>query len=176
VAVRAVLKMGDPILRRVADAVTQVGTPQLDSLVEAMRETMRACGGVGIAAPQIGVSLRIIVFEVPESPRYPDASPIPMTVVVNPVVTPLGGEREESWEGCLSIPDLRGLVPRFRRIRYEGFDPRGGRIDRVVEGFHARIVQHEVDHLNGLLFTERVRDPEGLRASGAPGSEIASAV
>lgn len=157
-AVREVLRMGDPLLRQVAAPVTEFGTPWLRALVTDMDETMRSLSGAGIAAPQIGVSLRVVIFEVTESPRYPHVSPIPYTVLVNPVLTPLGEDMEEGWEGCLSVPGMRGLVPRYRRLRYAGFDPEGAPIDRTVEGFHARVVQHEVDHLDGILYPQRVAD------------------
>jgi len=156
-AVRRVLKMGDPLLRAVAAPVTRFDGA-LTELVADMDETMRALSGAGIAAPQIGVSLRVVIFELTDNPRYPRLAPVPYTVLVNPVITPLGEEQEEGWEGCLSVPGMRGLVPRFRRARYRGFDAQGAPIDRTVEGFHARVVQHEVDHLDGILFPQRVRD------------------
>src|SRR5688572_25793708 len=146
-AVRPVLKMGDPVLRRVADPVAELGTPELHALIADMDDTMRALSGAGIAAPQIGVSLRVVIFELQENPRYPHVSSVPYTVLINPTLTPLGAEEEDGWEGCLSVPGMRGLVPRFRRLRYQGFDQHGALIDRTVEGFHARVVQHEVDHL-----------------------------
>jgi peptide deformylase len=130
----------------------------LETLLTDMDDTMRALSGAGIAAPQIGVSLRVVIFELRENPRYPHVAPVPYTVLVNPVLTPLGAEEDEGWEGCLSVPGLRGLVPRFHRLRYQGFDQHGVAIDRTVEGFHARVVQHEVDHLDGILFLQRVRD------------------
>jgi peptide deformylase len=155
--VRRVLKMGDPLLRAVAAPVTRFDAA-LGELVADMDETMRALSGAGIAAPQIGVSARVVIFELKDNPRYPHLAPVPYTVLVNPVITPLGEEMEEGWEGCLSVPGMRGLVPRFRRLRYRGFDAQGAPIDRTVEGFHARVVQHEVDHLDGILFPQRVRD------------------
>lgn len=161
-AVRPVLKMGEPLLRQVAAPVTQFGTAELAALVRDMDDTMRALSGAGIAAPQIGVGLRVVIFEVQSNPRYPQVTPVPYTVLVNPVLTPLGEEQEEGWEGCLSVPGLRGLVPRFRRVRYQGFDASGMPIDRSVEGFHARVVQHEVDHLDGVLYPQRVRDLRNL--------------
>jgi len=127
-----------------------------------MDDTMRALSGAGIAAPQIGVSLRVVIFELSDNPRYPHIAPVPYTVLVNPLVTPLAAEQDEGWEGCLSVPGLRGLVPRHRRVRYRGFDQYGAPIDRAVEGFHARVVQHEVDHLDGILFPQRVRDLRDL--------------
>jgi peptide deformylase len=141
----------------VATAVTSFGA-ELAALVSDMDDTMRALNGAGIAAPQIGVSSRVVIFELKDNPRYPHLAPVPYTVLVNPVLTLLGEEEEEGWEGCLSVPGMRGLVPRFRRLRYQGFDARGEPIDRTVEGFHARVVQHEVDHLDGILFPQRVRD------------------
>ena len=156
-AVRPVLKMGEPLLRQVAAPVQRFDA-ELTALVADMNDTMHALSGAGLAAPQIGVSLRVVIFEVASNPRYPHVSPVPYTVLVNPELTPLGDEQEEGWEGCLSVPGLRGLVPRFRRLRYRGFDIEGTPIDRTVEGFHARVVQHEVDHLFGKLYPMRVRD------------------
>jgi peptide deformylase len=157
VAVRRVLKMGEPLLRQVASPVKSFDA-ELAALVSDMDETMRALSGAGIAAPQIGVSARVVIFELTDNPRYPHLTPVPYTVLVNPLITPLGEEQEEGWEGCLSVPGMRGLVPRFRRLRYQGFDALGAPIDRTVEGFHARVVQHELDHLDGILFPQRVRD------------------
>lgn len=156
-AVRRVLRMGEPLLRQVASPVKSFDA-ELSALVGDMDETMRALSGAGIAAPQIGASLRVVIFELKDNPRYPHLTPVPYTVLVNPVLTPLGEEQEEGWEGCLSVPGMRGLVPRFRRLRYRGSDAHGAPIDRTVEGFHARVVQHEVDHLDGILFPQRVRD------------------
>jgi peptide deformylase len=156
-AIRSVLKMGVPLLKQVALPVARFDG-DLEALVTDMDDTMRALSGAGIAAPQIGVSLRVVIFELRENPRYPHVAPVPYTVLVNPVLTPLGAEEDEGWEGCLSVPGLRGLVPRFHRLRYQGFDQHGVAIDRTVEGFHARVVQHEVDHLDGILFPQRVRD------------------
>jgi peptide deformylase len=161
-AVRTVLKMGHPVLRQVAAPVERFDR-ELAALVSDMDETMRSLSGAGIAAPQIGVSLRVVIFELRENPRYPHVSPVPYTVLVNPVLTPLGEEQDEGWEGCLSVPGMRGLVPRFHRLRYRGFDLQGAPIDRTVEGFHARVVQHEVDHLDGILYPQRIRD---LRSFG----------
>jgi peptide deformylase len=155
--IREILRMGDPRLLRVAAPVTQFGA-DLDALVADMFDTMHAAGGAGLAAPQIGVPLRVVVFGFDQVQRYPDAPPVPPTVLVNPVLAPLGEETEEGWEGCLSVPGLRGVVPRFARLRYTGVDPRGVPIDRSVDGFHARVVQHEVDHLDGILYPMRVRD------------------
>lgn len=150
--------MGDPVLRRVAAPVVQFDTPELRQLVADMTDTMHACDGAGLAAIQIGVLQRVVVFGVEHNPRYPDADPVPFTVLINPVITPQGEEREEDWEGCLSVPGMRGLVPRYTRIHYRGYDPSGNRIDREVTGFHARVVQHECDHLDGILYPERIVD------------------
>ena len=156
-AVRRVLKMGEPLLRAVASPVTRFDE-ELAALVADMYDTMRALSGAGIAAPQIGVSARVVIFELKDNPRYPHIAPVPYTVLVNPLVTPLTAEQDDGWEGCLSVPGMRGLVPRFRRLRYRGFDQYGAPLERTVEGFHARVVQHEVDHLDGILFPQRVRD------------------
>ena len=156
-AVRRVLKMGEPLLRAVAEPVQRFDAA-LAELIADMDDTMRHFSGAGIAAPQIGVSARVLIFELQENPRYPHVAPVPYTVLVNPLLTPLGSEQDEGWEGCLSVPGMRGLVARFRRLRYRGFDALGAPIDRTVEGFHARVVQHEVDHLDGILFPQRVRD------------------
>jgi peptide deformylase len=156
-AVRPVLKMGEPLLRQVALPVSRFDA-QLAALVADMDDTMRHLSGAGIAAPQIGVSARVVIFELQDNPRYPHISPVPYTVLVNPTLTPLTQEESEGWEGCLSVPGMRGLVPRITRVRYQGFDLNGAPIDRTVEGFHARVVQHEVDHLDGILFPQRVRD------------------
>jgi peptide deformylase len=158
-AVREILKMGDERLLRVAQPVKKFDTPELHALIADMHDTMKAASGAGLAAPQIGVDLQLVVFGTDTvNPRYPDAPPVPKTVLLNPVITPLGEEEEDGWEGCLSVPGLRGVVPRYRRIRYQGFDPQGRAIDRVAEGFHARVVQHECDHLIGKLYPMRVRD------------------
>lgn len=157
-AVREVLKMGDARLLRVARPVTRFGTPELHALFADMLDTMRHLNGAGLAAPQIGVDLRVVMFEVTQNPRYPDVAPIPLTVLVNPVVECLGDEMEDDWEGCLSVPGLRGRVPRCTRVRYRGCDVTGNPIERTVEGFHARVVQHETDHLDGILYPMRLRD------------------
>ena len=149
--------MGEPLLRAVAAPVTRFDA-ELAALIADMDETMRALNGAGIAAPQIGVSVRAVIFELKDNPRYPHIAPVPYTVLINPLVTPLDAEQDEGWEGCLSVPGMRGLVPRYQRVRYQGFDLHGMPIDRTVEGFHARVVQHEVDHLDGILFPQRVRD------------------
>ena len=157
--VREILKMGDPRLLRVAQPVREFDTRELHALIADMRDTMREANGAGLAAPQIGVDLQLVIFgtDTP-NPRYPDAPVVPRTVLLNPVITPLGSEEEEDWEGCLSVPGLRAVVPRWHRIRYSGFDEKGQRIEREVEGFHARVVQHECDHLVGKLYPMRVRD------------------
>ena len=157
-AVRTLLRMGDPRLQLRAAEVKKFGTPVLDELLRDMFDTMHAAGGVGLAAPQIGESLRVVVFGFENSERYPEAPAVPRTILINPVLTPIGREEEEGWEGCLSVPGLRGWVPRFRHLRYRGVDPAGAPIDRTVEGFHARVVQHEVDHLDGILYPQRIRD------------------
>ena len=158
-SVKEILKMGDPRLLRVAQPVNAFDTPELHTLVADMQDTMAAADGAGLAAPQIGVDLQLVIFGSDEpNPRYPDAPVVPRTVLVNPIVTPLGNEEEEGWEGCLSVPGLRAVVPRWRRIRYTGYDEKGNRIDREAEGFHARVVQHECDHLVGKLYPMRVRD------------------
>jgi len=156
-AIRPVLRMGEPLLQRIAAPVTRFDA-ELHALLTDMDDTMRALNGAGIAAPQIGVSQRVVIFELADNPRYPHIAPVPYTVLVNPLVTPLTAEEDEGWEGCLSVPGMRGLVPRHRRVRYRGYDQHGAPIDRTVEGFHARVVQHEVDHLDGILFPQRVRD------------------
>jgi peptide deformylase len=150
--------MGHPLLLERSREVTAFGTAELDALLADMRDTMAALDGAGLAAPQIGVSLRVVIFGGDANERYPDAPPVPRTVLVNPELTPLSDEQEEDWEGCLSVPGLRARVPRYRRLRYRGVDERGAPIDRTVEGFHARVVQHEVDHLDGVLYPMRVRD------------------
>ncbi|HET6592958.1 MAG TPA: peptide deformylase [Steroidobacteraceae bacterium] len=161
-AIREVLKMGHPLLREVAAPVTQFDTGALHALIADMDDTMRALSGAGIAAPQIGVGLRVVIFEVTSNPRYPHVQPVPYTVLINPVLTPVGDAMDDGWEGCLSVPGLRGLVPRFRRLRYQGRDASGAPVDREVEGFHARVVQHEVDHLDGILYPQRIRDLRNL--------------
>ena len=156
--IRTVLRMGDPRLLRIARPVERLDTPELHALVADLFDTMAARDGAGIAAPQIGVDLRVVIFGFESNPRYPDAGPVPPTVLVNPVIEPLGPEEVEGWEGCLSVPGMRGWVPRFARIRYRGVDARGTPIDREADGFHARVVQHECDHLDGVLYPMRVRD------------------
>jgi peptide deformylase len=154
--IREVLRMGDPRLWQKSLPVTDFH--DLGDLLRDMRDTMAHLNGAGLAAPQIGVQLRLVIFGVTANPRYPDIEPVPDTVLVNPVLTPLAPEMEEGWEGCLSVPGMRGWVPRFRRLRYSGFDEKGQRFEREVEGFHARVVQHEVDHLDGILYPMRIRD------------------
>lgn len=157
-AVREVLRMGDPRLLRQAAPVSAFDTPALHALVADLTDTMRAMNGAGLAAPQIGVALQVVVFEVSNNPRYPEAEPVPYTVLINPELTPLTEEMEEGWEGCLSLPGMRGVVPRHKALRYRGFDPYGQPIDRTVAGFHARVVQHETDHLRGVLYPMRMRE------------------
>ena len=156
--VREILKMGDQRLLRVAPPVRAFGTPELATLVADMTDTMRAANGAGLAAPQIGVDLQLVIFGFDRNERYPEAPPVPLTVLLNPVITPLGDERVDGWEGCLSVPGLRGMVPRYSRIRYQGVDLQGQPIDREVDGFHARVVQHECDHLIGRLYPTRMQD------------------
>ena len=157
--VREILKMGDARLLRVAQPVTQFDTDEIHLLVSDMFDTMRAADGAGLAAPQIGVDLQLVIFGTDAvNPRYPDAPLVPRTVLLNPVITPLSAQEEDGWEGCLSVPGLRGMVPRWSRLRYTGFDQYGDAIDRIVDGFHARVVQHECDHLIGTLYPMRVRD------------------
>jgi peptide deformylase len=156
--VRDILKMGDPRLLRQAEPVSRFDTPELHALIADMFDTMHAANGAGLAAPQIGVNLQLVIFGFSNNARYPDAPPVPETVLLNPVLTPLSDEMEEGWEGCLSVPGMRGVVPRHARLRYVGVDPYGQTIDREVDGFHARVVQHECDHLNGILYPMRIRD------------------
>jgi peptide deformylase len=156
--IREVLKMGDPRLLEKSQPVEVFGTAQLRELIADMRDTMAQLSGAGLAAPQIAVPLRVVIFGLTQNPRYPDAEEVPDTVLINPVITPIGEEMEEAWEGCLSVPGMRGVVPRFMRVRYQGFDESGQAIDRSVEGFHARVVQHECDHLDGILYPMRIRD------------------
>jgi len=166
--------MGDPRLLQAARPVERFDTPELHSLIRDMEDTMRALDGAGLAAPQIGVGLQVAIFGVERNPRYPDAEPVPHTVLINPVLTPVGDELVEDWEGCLSVPGMRGLVPRYRRLRYEGRDQYGQPIDRTVSDFHARVVQHECDHLSGILYPMRIRDLRdfGFSAELFPGQEL----
>lgn len=157
-AVRDILKMGDPRLLQVAKPVTDWRSPALQSLIEDLFDTMRAASGAGLAAPQIGVDLAVVIFGFDKNPRYPDAEPVPTTVLTNPTIEPLSPAEEEGWEGCLSVPGMRGVVPRWAQIRYRGFDAHGVAIEREAQGFHARVVQHECDHLFGKLYPMRIRD------------------
>ena len=173
--IRQVLRMGDPRLLRVAEPVARVPGAELDALVADMLDTMRDLDGAGLAAPQIGVGLRVVVFEVDRNPRSPLVEPVPLTILVNPQITPIGDDIVEDWEGCLSVPGLRGLVPRHDHIRYTGLAPDGSPVDRTVRGFHARVVQHECDHLDGILYPARIVDmssfgfePEIARLRAAP--------
>ncbi|MDP9109159.1 MAG: peptide deformylase [Pseudomonadota bacterium] len=157
-SVREILKMGDARLLRRAEPVGQFDTPALHALIADMFETMHAANGAGLAAPQIGVNLQVVIFGFGKNQRYPDAPAVPETVLINPVLTPLSEIMEDNWEGCLSVPGMRGVVPRWQRLRYQGFDQFAGPIDREVDGFHARVVQHECDHLDGILYPMRIRD------------------
>ena len=156
--VRQILKMGDPRLLETALPVKQLDTPELHAMVVDLMDTMNAEDGAGLAAPQIGVGLRVVVFGFDHNPRYPHAEPVPRTVLVNPVIEPCSEKREEGWEGCLSVPGLRGSVERYMHIRYTGFDPHGNAVEREARGFHARVVQHECDHLDGILYPQRISD------------------
>ncbi len=172
--IRTVLKMGDPRLLQVAKKVGKFNTPELEALIQDMQDTMAALNGAGLAAPQIGVDQQVVIFGVEYNPRYPRAETVPFTVLINPVLTPLTKKMEEDWEGCLSVPGLRGIVPRYTRLRYQGVDQFGNVIDRSVDGFHARVVQHECDHLQGILYPMRIAD---LRKFGFtevlfPGEEV----
>jgi len=156
--IRSVLKIGNPQLLRIAEPVKTVDLDLKQTVIQDMLDTMQAEKGAGIAAPQIGVNLRIIIFGLEKNPRYPDAEPVPMTILINPEFTPLSIDTDTAWEGCLSVPGYRGLVPRYKHIRYSGLDENGKKLERDVRDFHARVVQHEVDHLNGLLYPHRIRD------------------
>lgn len=157
-AIRSVLRMGDARLWQQSQPVEQFATPALSELLQDMRDTMQAMNGVGLAAPQIGVGLRVVIFGVQQNSRYPDADSVPETVLINPVITPLHEQTDLAWEGCLSVPGLRGVIERYSHIRYQGFDEQGALIDRTVSGFHARVVQHECDHLAGILYPMRIKD------------------
>jgi len=174
-AVRPVLRMGDPRLLRVSRRVEELDTPELHELIGDMKDTMQALNGAGLAAPQIGVDLQVVIFGVDSNPRYPEAEPVPHTVLVNPELEPISEEIEEGWEGCLSVPGMRGLVPRYKRLRYRGVDEFGQPIDRTVDDFHARVVQHEVDHLLGILYPMRVEDMRnfGFTEELFPGEDLA---
>ena len=172
--IRPVLRMGHPLLLQQAQAVEAFDTPELHALIADMQDTMQAKTGAGIAAPQIGVSLQVVIFGVESTPRYPDAPSVPFTVLVNPVVEPLGDEMEDGWEGCLSVPGMRGVVPRYSRVHYRGRDQFGNDIDRRVDGFHARVVQHECDHLQGILYPMRIANLKlfGFNAELFPDQEF----
>ena len=172
--IREVLRMGDPRLLQRSQEVLAFGMPELETLLKDMRDTMAHLNGAGLAAPQIGVGLRVVIFGVHANPRYPDVEEVPDTVLINPLLMPLGAEMEEGWEGCLSVPGMRGSVPRFRRLRYSGHDELGRHFEREVEGFHARVVQHEVDHLDGILYPMRIRDLAkfGFNEALFPGQEL----
>jgi peptide deformylase len=174
-AIREVIKMGDPRLLALAAPITEFGTPELDSLLIDMQDTMRGLNGAGLAAPQIGVGLRVVIFGFEANPRYPEADMVPFTVLINPTLTPMGDIMDEGWEGCLSVPGMRGLVPRYRHLRYTGVDAAGAPIDRTVSDFHARVVQHEVDHLDGILYPRRIRDLTqfGFNDALFPGQDLA---
>jgi len=172
--VREVLRMGHPVLRERAKPVERFGTPELRALLEDMKDTMAAKSGAGLAAPQIGVGQRLVIFGVEANPRYPDAEPVPFTVLVNPKIVILTREIEEDWEGCLSVPGMRGVVPPYRKLRYSGFDIEGNPFEREAEGFHARVVQHEYDHLDGILYPQRMTDLSqfGFNEELFPGKEV----
>ena len=174
-AARDVLRMGHPVLRERAKPVENVGTPEFRALIADMKETMAAKNGAGLAAPQIGVGSRVVIFGVEKNPRYPDAEEVPFTVLVNPKITLLTKDVESDWEGCLSVPGMRGMVPRYTKLRYTGTDEEGNPIDRVAEGFHARVVQHECDHLDGILYPQRMIDMRtfGFTKELFPDEEIA---
>ena len=172
--IRDVLRMGDPRLLQRSAKVERFGTPELAALLQDMRDTLAHLNGAGLAAPQIGVSLRVVIFGVHANPRYPDVEEVPDTVLINPEITPLSDESEEAWEGCLSVPGMRGWVPRWTSLRYSGFDEHGKRFERSVEGFHARVVQHECDHLDGILYPMRIRDLSkfGFNDALFPGQDL----
>jgi len=172
-AVRPILRLGHPLLREVAAPLGKFDTPELHALVQDLLNTMEASNGAGLAAIQIGVLQRVVIFGLERNSRYPDAEPVPLTVLVNPEIEPLGEDRELGWEGCLSVPGMRGLVPRHRQIRYRGYDQYGQPIDRTVADFHARVVQHECDHLDGILYPDRIED---MRAFGFQDELLASGV
>jgi len=179
-AIRPVLRLGDPRLFNVASEVAEFNQPELDNLIEDMFDTMAAADGAGLAAPQIGIGLRIAIFGFDSNPRYPDDGAIPKTILINPKITPLSDEKEDGWEGCLSVPGMRGLVSRYKHIRYRGFDAAGTAIDVETSDFHARVVQHECDHLDGIIYTQRLSDPlkfgftDELLSSGQLSSEDCS--
>lgn len=172
--VRSVLRMGEPLLLERAQPITAFNTPELHALIQDMQDTMSAMDGAGIAAPQIGISLQVVIFGVGSNPRYPDAEQVPYTVLINPTLNFIGDEIEDGWEGCLSVPGLRGVVPRYIRLHYTGFDQFGEPMDRLVSGFHARVVQHECDHLAGILYPMRITDLSkfGYTDTLFPGQDI----
>jgi peptide deformylase len=172
--IRDVLRMGDPRLLQRSAAVERFGTPELAALLQDMRDTMAHLNGAGLAAPQIGTGLRVVIFGVSANARYPEAEEVPDTVLINPELAPLSDELDEGWEGCLSVPGMRGWVPRWRHLRYAGFDERGQRFERSVEDFHARVVQHECDHLDGILYPMRIRDLSrfGFNEALFPGQDL----
>ena len=157
-AIREILRMGNPILLKVSEKVKKFDTPEIHELIKDMIETMKDAQGAGLAAPQVGESIQLVIFGVDKNERYPDAEEVPFTVLINPVITPLNQEKEDDWEGCLSVPGMRGVVPRYKTINYKGFDQYGNEIDRDAEGFHARVVQHECDHLFGILYPSRIEN------------------
>jgi peptide deformylase len=173
-AVKPVLRMGDPRLLEPSRPIERFDTPELHALIADMDDTMKELNGAGLAAPQIGVGLQVVIFGVGRNPRYPDAEEVPYTVLINPLLEPVGREVEEGWEGCLSVPGMRGLVPRYRQLRYRGFDQHGRSIDRTVSDFHARVVQHECDHLAGILYPMRIRDLRnfGFNEELFPGEDL----
>ena len=174
-ALRPVLRMGEPSLLAIAEPVADFDTPELHALIQDMQDTMEYMDGAGIAAPQIGVGLRVVIFGVGQNPRYPDADQVPYTILINPVLTPVSDLLEDGWEGCLSVPGMRGIVPRHTRLHYKGFDQFGNPIDRLVSGFHARVVQHECDHLDGILYPMRIQDLKNFGYTDVlfPDSDIA---
>ena len=157
-AIREILRMGNPILLKEAEQVEKFDTPEIHELIKDMIETMKDAEGAGLAAPQVGESIQLVVFGVDKNKRYPEAEEVPFTVLINPIITPLTQDKEDDWEGCLSVPGMRGVVPRFKAMNYKGFDQYGNEIDRDVEGFHARVVQHECDHLFGILYPTRIEN------------------
>lgn len=179
-AIRPVLRLGDPRLLKVANEVSDFNNPELDNLIEDMFDTMEAEDGAGLAAPQIGIGLRIAIFGFDTNPRYPDSNAVPRTILINPVISPLSEEKEDGWEGCLSVPGMRGVVSRYKHIRYSGFDATGAALDVEASGFHARVVQHECDHLDGIIYTQRLTDPlkfgftDELLSSGQLGIDTCS--
>ena len=175
--IKPVLRMGDPRLLERAAPVAEFDTPELHELIQDMEDTVRAKNGAGIAAPQIGVNRQVVIFGVGFNPRYPDAEQVPYTLLINPVLEPIGAEMEEGWEGCLSVPGMRGVVPRYAKLRYQGYDQFGNPIERTVTGFHARVVQHEADHLMGILYPMRIPDLRnfGFNEELFPGQQIVDA-